>query len=181
MKSVDRLREWSRWLDNTYATDDGKSYNVYNYQPYNEMKSCGEYMREQCDEIEREIAEAEAFCRRVEEAARNNDELDVFGVAYMPLPVDADDVPIRAGDKLEHASGGWTFTADSLEIDRWGAHVRPNGQARVQCANCRHVKPRTLTDVLADFAAEVENDRNTIETARKYADEIRELMDKAGD
>lgn len=95
---------------------------------------------------------------------------------YMELPVDADGVPIRAGDKLEHASGGWTFTADSLEIDRWGAHVRANGQSRVQCANCRHVKPRTLTDVLADFAADVENDSNTIETARKYAEEIRELL-----
>lgn len=36
--------------------------------------------------------------------------------------------------------------------------------------------PRTVEDVLADFAAEVEQDRNTIETARKYAAEIRELM-----
>ena len=42
-------------------------------------------------------------------------------------------------------------------------------------AECRHAKPRTLEDVLADFAAEVENGRNHIETARRYADELREM------
>lgn len=112
-------------------------------------------VNEYLDEIEREIAER-----------------------YMALPVDADGVPIRAGDKLEYASGGWTFTADSLEIDRWGAHVRSNGQSRVQCANCRHVKPRTIEDILASFLTAVGDDDPHYydEQIAEYAGEIRELM-----
>lgn len=101
---------------------------------------------------------------------------------YMELPVDADGVPIHPNDKLEHVTGMWTFTADTLEVDRWGAHVRPNGQARVQCANCRHVKPRTIEDVLTDFANEVARQGHQIgltghELTMRYADEIRELME----
>lgn len=104
-------------------------------------------VNEYLDEIEREIAER-----------------------YMALPVDADGVPIRTGDIMERVDGGPSQQACCLCSGGFN-------DAPIWCArDFRHVKPRTLEDVLADFAAEVENDRNTIETARKYADEIRELM-----
>lgn len=160
MRSVDMMREWA---------SSGKLYS-----------DTERFVLHFADEIEREIAETEAFCRRVEEAARNNDELDVFGVAYMPLPTDADGVPIRPGDKL--IAYNERFDVEGIgdgiviyrnEDDELGELFNP--------AATVHVKPRTLEDVLADFAADAENDRNTIETARKYADEIRELLDKAGD
>lgn len=94
---------------------------------------------------------------------------------YMRLPVDADGVPIRPGDKL--IAYNERFDVEGIgdgiviyrnEDDELGELFNP--------AATVHVKPRTLEDVLADFAADVENDRNTIETARKYADEIRELL-----
>lgn len=101
-----------------------------------------------CDDIEREIAER-----------------------YMELPVDAGGVPIRVGDILERVDGGSSQQA---------CCICPQGfnDAPIWCArDFRHVKPRTIIDVLSDFAAEVEQDNNTIETARKYAEEIRELLE----
>jgi len=41
MESIDKLREWSRWLDCAYVTDDGSTYTVYSHKPYDGMKSCG--------------------------------------------------------------------------------------------------------------------------------------------
>lgn len=88
---------------------------------------------------------------------------------YMKLPVDADGVPIHVGDTLEHVPGGWAFTADMLEIDRWGNHARMNGQSRIPCECCRHVKPRTIEDVLLDAGVS----RACVEDV---AAELRELM-----
>lgn len=107
------------------------------------------------DEIEREIAER-----------------------YMPLPLDADGVPIRIEDKIWYCGIEFDVFAVTGEVVFRKCDFR-NGRYLVEAydhSDVRHVKPRTLEDVLADFAAEVEQDNNTIETARKYADEIRELM-----
>ena len=156
IKALDKLREWSRWLDCTYATDDGESYIVYSHQPYDGMKSCGEYMREQCDEIEREIQER-----------------------YMLLPEDADGVPIRPGDQMTSGHK----RVDGLGLQRWDV-VAVNGLAfgamdgTMRQANCyRHVKPRTLEDVLCDMIHEYGcTDALTETIADKYAAEIRELL-----
>ena len=90
---------------------------------------------------------------------------------YMELPVDADGVPIHQYDKVE--IDGLPTPVDVIEI----APIYTYCGAAVGCPleHVRHVKPRTVEDVLADFAAEVENGHNDIETARRYADELREL------
>ena len=97
---------------------------------------------------------------------------------FMELPVDVNNEPVHIGDEMEHRSKHETLDViavgnDSFFTGRWADDY-------VRCfevsAEWHHAKPRTLEDVLADFAAEVENDRNTIETARKYAEEIRELL-----
>lgn len=168
MKSLDKLREWSRWLDNTYATDDGKCYNVYNYQPYDGMKSCGEYMREQCDEIEEEFAlyslrnypkpfgSPEAMHMVLGTAADNFDTPEeavdyMSGETSMPLPVDADGVPIRPGDKL--IAYNERFDVEGIgdgtvifraEDDELGELFNP--------AATIHVKPDTLKELLDDVS-----------------------------
>lgn len=108
---------------------------------------------------------------------------DELSEKYMLLPLDVDGVPIRMGDKLEHTSGSWTFTADSLEIDQWGTYVRQNGQARVQCTYCHHAKPRTVENVLRDFGVDAAHELNanpdaTISesTIAKYVAELCELL-----
>ena len=111
---------------------------------------CAIDVRRMADAIEREIAER-----------------------YVELPLDADGVPIHELDTL-YDRDGKEFVVTTLVMDggwtvkSWGKPGRPQ--------NYRHAKPRTIVDVLADFAAEVEQGRNTIETAKRYADELREMM-----
>ena len=167
IKALDKLREWSRWLDCTYATDDGESYIVYSHQPYDGTKSCGEYMREQCDEIEREIQER-----------------------YMELPVDSYDVPIHVHDILECHANGYHGTFSVFAAGKnvvVGNHdiewVRDNPSQWFHVASaCTHVKPRTLKDVLEEYYDERgwdEADNHALEAesiTTRYADEIRELL-----
>ena len=161
IKALDKLREWSRWLDCTYATDDGESYIVYSHQPYDGMKSCGEYMREQCDEIEQEIQER-----------------------YLLLPVDADDVPIHVGDKLDWC-GKKIIVRGVCKDSVWFEPDSNDQEWRCIWANtCRHVKPRTLESVLLDmlgsYYRKLTGSWATLTTdeelASGYADEIRELL-----
>ena len=102
---------------------------------------------------------------------------------YMLLPVDADGVPIRVGDVMVDyktprnvvAVAPDSFMMSGYEIDSF---YRP-GLAK----NHRHVKPRTIEDVLADFASKQhgitkeENDALIAECAA----EIRELMEVRDD
>ena len=91
---------------------------------------------------------------------------------YMELPVDADGVPIHVGDVLERG-----YVVD---------YVAPNwclatGRGAMYADMCHHVKPRTLEDVLNDFAVEAadvdERDKEEWEPLlAKYEREIRELI-----
>ena len=123
------------------------------------------------DEIEREISER-----------------------YMLLPVDVDGVPIRVGDLIEYDDDGETY-----RLHARGVYVYHSGRFEGEkCvmnerlgiwdpSKCRHVKPRTVEDVLHDFWLEWEDHPIDIEwdellmrlkeSEAKYADEIRELME----
>lgn len=108
---------------------------------------------------------------------------------YMLAPVDADGVPIRVGDEIQQLNhaGVWTDAMPVVAVDENGCFALTHGLAcetrtYVWGNNCRHVKPRTLEDVLeefADAAADVdERDREEwVPLLAKYADEIRELME----
>ena len=97
---------------------------------------------------------------------------------YMELPCDADGVPIRVGDELK---GG--FTVDYVS-PHWVFAV---GRGAKHDGSCRHVKPRTLEDVLNDRINDVLSVMTSgigiaLETAlndsfgEECADEIREMM-----
>ena len=94
---------------------------------------------------------------------------------YMKLPVDADGVPIRVSDEVLNKNKPTDIYKVTSIADNGYLRIYRD-TARIHSSQCRLVKPRTLEDVLAEFAAEVEQDNNTIETARKYANEIRELL-----
>lgn len=94
---------------------------------------------------------------------------------YMELPVDADGVPIRVGDLIEFGKKG-----ERLEVTHFGwtkfgdptiAYRRPNGTIDCSCigSECRHVKPRTLEDVLMDAGV-------SCAAISDVAAEIRELL-----
>jgi hypothetical protein len=104
---------------------------------------------------------------------------------WMKLPVDADGVPIRVGDTLAWRDGTrHTVTAVAPNAFTW---EEDDGQHMSVPAHLwHHAKPRTLEDVLRELADEViewsgysgpvSGDRTWSGMAKKYADEIRELM-----
>lgn len=114
---------------------------------------------------------------------------------YMELPVDADGVPIRTGDIIEFGKKGERLEVTHIGWTKHGeptiAYRRPNGTLDCSCigTKCRHVKPRTLEDVLREYALEMNLTYETGEIGgeeraealddltAKYADEIRELME----
>ena len=94
---------------------------------------------------------------------------------YMRLPCDADGVPIRVGDELEG-----DFIVDYVS-PHWVLAV---GRSAKHKDSCHHVKPRTLEDVLRDYACDFADSNGPDydeEITRHYADEIRELMKEGGE
>lgn len=128
MESIDKMREWARGLTNSNPDKNIVS-------PEFVAQACGHKALLIADEIEREIAEK-----------------------YMELPLDADGVPIRVGDKLEcHANGyDGTFTVFAIgnnvvvgDHDVGWIMRNPSKWFHVALF-CTHVEPRTLEDVLRD-------------------------------
>lgn len=111
------------------------------------------------DEIEREIAER-----------------------YMLLPVDANGVPIHVGDyiKGEEELDPIVKVTGVAQNEFHGPMVQTDDAitGRWYCVvpGTVHVKPRTIEDVLIDFAEEVRGCCDTSETVGKYVAEIRELL-----
>lgn len=123
--------------------------------------SCGiNYHGSIADEIEREVAEK-----------------------YMLLPCDMCEVPIRPDDLMTstaldtHSIDGKEYVF-AVTYDAW---VDKDGFTHIP-AETRHVKPRTIEDVLTDFANEVARQGHQVgltghELTMRYAAEIRELME----
>lgn len=124
-----------------------------------------------CDEIEQEIAER-----------------------YIELPVDADGVPIHEGDVIQFVNeqGGTGAKVEVCAISKHYAYYGEDyayygeGKHFYKASMCRHVKPRTLEDVLKELANEVWEASCTCQTTwsdsgldgieERYADEIREVL-----
>lgn len=112
-------------------------------------RTCEAVCRAYLDEIEREISER-----------------------YMELPLDADNVPIHVGDKMQY-HGGEPFTVCSVApgvIHAWVVlnlgERKTTNYAPIQCT---HYKQRTLEDVLQSAGV-------SVAAIEDVADEIRELL-----
>lgn len=114
-----------------------------------------------CDKVEREIAER-----------------------YMELPVDADGVPIKPGDIMQFRDDA-PVRVDSIgnskcyvgDFGWFGGNGGFYGKGTLKCS--RHVKPRTLEDVLREFTEKYQyciSDNGRSITLAEYAAEIRELL-----
>lgn len=103
---------------------------------------------------------------------------------FMPLPCDADGVPIHTGDLMERCCAedterftAWFFAANGDALDDETLFFKPS--------ECRHYKPRTIEDVLREFAERYLDYEGMPSAGRRgvgealmdeYADEIRNLM-----
>lgn len=105
---------------------------------------------ELADEIEREIAER-----------------------YVELPVDMDGVPWHIGDVVD---GHGMVRSLDLNCHGWSFFGMENA---IDPAIHRHAKPRTVEDVLREFAQGVQGQNADFAdlAAKQYAEEIRELLE----
>ena len=106
---------------------------------------------------------------------------DEIAERFMELPVDADGVPIREGDVVQFVNdaGG---TGAAVEVCAISEHYVYYGEGKhfYRAVNCRHVKPRTVEDVLRELADVARLDRaHDLDDGdiEGFADEIRELME----
>ena len=95
---------------------------------------------------------------------------------YIELPLDADGAPIRVGDKLKSKYGPKPFIVESMEFgSAWTVWDSENGATRWP-NECRHVKPRTVEDVLREFVGEYQYSSGPDydeECVSKFAAELR--------
>lgn len=154
MESIEKLRESSHLDDSKWTLETGEVIHVYGSEPNDpNAVNWGEQWRKIADEIEAEIAER-----------------------YIELPCDADGVPIRIGDTVREMDDcvpmkvmSLTFYEDCVDVNACGMNPKL----------LFHVKPRTIEDVLADFASKqhgITKEENDALIA-ECAEEIRELME----
>lgn len=97
---------------------------------------------------------------------------------WMKLPVDMHGIPIRVGDTVAWRDGSrHTVTAVAPNAFTW---EEDGGQRMSVPAHLwRHAEPRTVEDVLLEFAEGVQGQNADFVdlAAEKYADEIRELTE----
>ena len=129
-----------------------------------------EKLRELRDEAARKMVDNPRWvCARAEEIA---DEIErEIAERYMLLPVDADGVPIRMYDCIseeEFAPSGGHVVGFKLYEGQPDWLV--NCGAWVFARKCRHVKPRTLEDILQCAGV-------SVAAIEDVAAEIRELME----
>lgn len=159
MKALEKLRESSHPDDCKWTLGSGEVVFMVGGEPDDpKAVNWGEQWRTLADEIEAEIEER-----------------------YMELPVDADGVPIKVGDEVRIYP---TKPADALNtgglvtsITSTGIYL-DRGCIPYQADIFRHVKLRTVEDVLAEFASRqhgITTEENA-ELIARYADELREIM-----
>ena len=90
------------------------------------------------------------FDQRLEACAESREDVTLFGVDYMAYPLDADGVPIHAGDMLD----GYGKTIEVVEL-RYGRSgwviVSRDGNAYADCAAFSHHHAPTVEDVLREM------------------------------
>lgn len=95
-----------------------------------------------------------AFCDRLQEAAQGHEDVTLWGVDYVALPVDADGEPWHIGDEIvnEHNAHATVSEITYKGNGRWMLHAEPNLNFYAELA--RHYYPPTVEDVLREFANE---------------------------
>lgn len=92
---------------------------------------------------------------------------------YMELPVDADGVPIHVGDSIEYPNG----ERDVVRFITVNDNMPTFNESGWIASKCRHVKPRTIEDVLYECFHDCmyKYPMGIEPIISKYADELREL------
>ena len=116
------------------------------------------------------------FAHRIEKCARNREDVTLFGVDYIALPVDAEGVQWRIGDVIAWPDGSGLKSVIGIGKD-WLFYVDSECEYKADwtVANDKHHAP-TVEDVLREFALAVcKDDALTIRegVVEEYAAKLR--------
>lgn len=100
--------------------------------------------------------EHDKWCDSIKNAYAENNDKGMGELGWVKLPVDADGMPIRVGDKMEWCDpdGEVTVTCyvDAVGVGCFFAWDGANGRYAQKCANAyRHYTPPTVEDVLQEM------------------------------
>ena len=107
-----------------------------------------------------ESADMRDFCERLEEAAKKREDVTLFGVDYVALPVEGDGVTIRPGDIID--GYGNTFEVSRLVFTGllgW-IIVADTDDRYIDSYALTHHKEQDVTDILREFALACEDAGN---------------------
>ena len=151
MSITDELREWARGFENVWVKPASKEIVVTTgtSMPVDHV-NMRLFIEGMLDRIDAEHERTVGFCKRLEDAAAKREDVEIFGVEYTALPLDADGEPIHAGDVLD----GYGKTIEVVEM-RYGRGgwvlISRDGNGYADTFAFAHHAP-TVEDVLRKFA-----------------------------
>lgn len=161
-----------RWLDRQDAITQRECIDRWDNKAlmlYADMKAERDELQAKLDEFEGDCYCGATVVQWYEHSVLQQRQLDDIERTHMRLPVDADGVPIRTGDRLE---GGTVFAVGEdavvYEPGIWD-----------EASLCRHVKPETVESLLTEFAEgfEGQNEDFSRLVVAEYAERIRKAVE----
>ena len=112
------------------------------------------------------------FAHRIEKCARSHEDVTLFGVDYMPYPLDAEGEPIHVGDVMEWPDGN-TFEVRGFG-DNTLFYIDGDCCEWTSVGMKRHHHEPTVEDVLREFAEKMNENMGMYTGEAIDADEWRD-------
>lgn len=108
-------------------------------------------LKELVARVEHKHADMSAFCMRLEMAAKSREDVTLFGVDYMALPVNSDKEAIHIGDTVDWCDG----SGDPIEVSGVGRdtlfYVEDGKAEWTTAGNKRHPNDDSWDSILDDM------------------------------
>ena len=142
-----------------------------------------EHERELAEQLD-ETSDMREFCGRIEQAAANREDVTLWGVDYVALPVDADGVPIHVGDTVYGCRSGMEMTISELRMTTNGWSISTS-RGYLTDAEVTHTRPDSwerIADELEGLSVDsMVSDTNLLSScALDLAKRIRRLAEREG-
>ena len=152
MSITDELREWARGFENVWVKPASKEIVVTTgtSMPVDHV-NMRLFIEGMLDRVDAEHERTVGFCKRLEDAAAKREDVEIFGVEYTALPLDADGKYIHIGDVMEWCDSGETLTVDGIGRDVL-FYIDGENAEWIPADSIRHHHEPTVEDVLREFA-----------------------------
>ena len=123
------------------------------------------------------MSDMQEFCGRIEQAAANREDVTLWGVDYVALPVDADGVPIHVGDTVWGCISGMQMAVRQLRLtDRWTISTDTGFVPKASAVtHVRHDSFERIADELDEMVDAADSADDRCEKLADLADRIRKL------